>query len=145
MANKYTAMPLPPKEELENMYHIQMLSQVEIGKEYGTTQKVVFSWFRKLGIKSRIPAKRNQIGEHNDSWRGDSATYSAFHRRVEARRGKPKVCFACGDMNKAVYEWCNLTGRYEDTNDYMRMCRKCHRQYDKNRKNSSKHVRKRAK
>lgn len=145
MANKYTARPTPPKEDLENLYHAQLLSQVEIAKEYHTTQKVIFSWFRKLGIKSRVAAKRNQKGEKNDYWKGDSATYSAFHRRVESVRGKPAICFACGDMSKPIYEWCNLTGKYEDVNDYMRMCRKCHRQYDKNRKNSSKHVRKSAK
>lgn len=140
MANKYTALKIPQKEQLENLYHFKMLSQAEIGKEYGTTQKVVFSWFRKLGIKSRIPKKRNQAGNNNSSWKGDKATYAALHKRVEVSRGKPCICMACGTQESTVYEWCNLTGRYQDVNDYMCMCRPCHRKYDKNRKNSSKHV-----
>lgn len=145
MANKYTARQVPPKEDLQNLYHVQMLSQVEIGKQYGTTQKVVFSWFKKLGIKSRVAYKRNQTGSNNSSWKGDNATYSALHYRVEKVRGKPNICMACGDQNASVFEWCNLTGKYENVYDYMRMCRKCHRQYDKNRKNSSKHVSRTAK
>lgn len=140
MANKYTALPIPPKEDLENLYHTQFLSQYEIGKQYNTTQKVVFNWFKKLGINSRIAYKRNQTGENNASWKGDKATYSSFHFRVEKARGKPMVCMACGTQDAKRFEWCNLTGKYEDITDYMRMCIPCHRKYDKNRKNSSKHV-----
>ena len=50
-------MPVPPKEDLENLYYGDFRSQKEIGEVYGVSQKVVFSWFRKLGIKSRIPYK----------------------------------------------------------------------------------------
>lgn len=138
-------MPVPPKKDLEYLYHEKGMSQEEVGANYGTTQKVVYSWFRKLGIKSRIPFKRNQFGPNNDSWRGDSATYAALHYRVEKQRGKPKLCMVCGNLNAKRYEWANLTGRYEDVNDYARMCVPCHRAYDNNRKNSSKHVRKHAK
>lgn len=145
MANKWTALPTPPKKDLENLYHTQGMSQVEIGKNYGTTQKVVFSWFKKLGIKSRVAFKRNQRGPNNHYWKGDEATYAAFHHRVESQRGKPKLCMVCGNLNAPVYEWANLTGRYEDVNDYTRMCRPCHRAYDKNRKNSSRHVKRTAK
>lgn len=144
MANKYTALPMPPKKDLEYLYQKGM-TQSEIGRNYKTTQKVVFSWFRKLGIESRIPFKRNQNGPNNDSWKGDDATYAAFHYRVESQRGKPRLCMVCGDLQSKVYEWANLTGRYNDVNDYARMCRSCHRKYDKNRKNSSKHVKRTAK
>jgi len=144
MANKYTAMVVPPKEDLENLYFGEFKSQKEIGDIYGTTQKVVFSWFRKHGIKSRIPYKRNQEGENNSSWKGNNATYSAFHYRVESQRGKPNFCEACGTMEATVFEWCNLTGKYEDVMDYARFCRKCHRKYDKNRPNSSKNVKRTA-
>ncbi len=140
MANKYTALPVPPKEDLESLYFGDFRSQKEIGEVYGTTQKVVFSWFKKHGIQSRIPYKRNQQKENNTSWKGNDATYAAFHYRVESERGKPHFCEACGVMDGVIFEWCNLTGKYEDVNDYARFCRKCHRKYDKNRLNSSKHV-----
>ncbi len=145
MANKYTALAIPPKKDLELLYNEQQLSQAEVGAKYGTTQKVVHCWFKKLKIKSRIPYKRNQLGKNNTSWKGDKATYAALHYRVEAARGKPHLCEVCGDMEKGFYEWANLTGRYADIMDYKRMCRKCHRQYDKNRPNSSKHVKRTSK
>lgn len=83
-------------------------------------------------VPERRPAiKRDQIGERNDSWKGDAAGYAALHLRVQAARGKPANCERCGlDDPAARYEWANLTGRYEDVNDYQRMCISCHRSYD---------------
>lgn len=143
MANRYTKTPDPGKVILENLYHQEFKSQKEIGDLYNVSQKVVWRWFKDLEINSRIPYKRFQEREQNANWKGDDATYAAFHYRVEAKRGKPHFCSPCGsmDINK-VYEWCNLTGNYQDVNDYERMCRSCHRKYDKNRINSSKNVRK---
>ena len=134
MANKYTALPIPPKKDLESLYFGDFKTQSEIGEVYGTSQKVVYTWFKKLGIKSRIPFKRNQKGANNHSWKGDNATYAAFHYRVEVARGKPHFCEACGTMEVKRYEWCNLTGKYGDVMDYARMCVSCHRKYDKKRR-----------
>jgi len=144
MGNKYVFTKLPPKKELESLY-VNGMSQTELGVNYGVSQKVIHSWFKKLEIKSRVAAKRNQTGERNSSWKGSDATYAAFQKRVETARGKPNICAACGDMDKPIYEWCNLTGKYDDVSDYMRMCRSCHRKYDKNRKGSSKNVKRTAK
>lgn len=141
MANKYTALPMPPKEDLESLYHNKYLSQSEIGIKYNTTQKVVYTWFKKLGIKSRIPFKRNQLGENNSSWKFSDVTYAAFHYRVESSRGKPHYCSACGNMESSRYEWANLTGKYDDVMDYARMCVSCHRKYDsKRRKETNKNT-----
>lgn len=134
MANKYTAIPIPKKEVLEKLYHLDYLTQSEIGKKFNTTQKVVYSWFKKLNIKSRKPYKRNQFGSNNHSWKGVNATYAAFHHRVENKRGKPHYCSVCGTMERKRYEWANLTGRYDDILDYARMCVSCHRLYDKKRR-----------
>lgn len=134
MANKYTAMTVPPKAELEHLYNDEFMTQKEIGAHYGTTQKVVYSWFKKLGIKARIAYKRNQIGVNNHSWKGDKATYAALHYRVESSRGKPHYCEVCGTMEAKRYEWANLTGRYSDIMDYARMCVSCHRAYDRKRR-----------
>jgi len=134
MANKYTAAPVPPKSELEELYHNQGLTQAEVGKCYGASQKMVHSWFKKLGIKSRVPKNTDQNGPKNPYWKGDKATYAAFHYRVESERGKPHYCSACGTMDKQRYEWANLTGKYDDIMDYARMCVPCHRKYDKKRR-----------
>jgi excisionase family DNA binding protein len=65
------------------------------------------------------------------TWKGDKLTYTRLHARVYELRGKPQHCEQCGttDPDKR-YEWANLTGRYEDTDDYRRMCKSCHRRYD---------------
>lgn len=134
MANKYTALKIPEKKILEELYHVKYMTQKEIGVYFNTTQKVVHSWFKKLEIKSRVPYKRNQYGENNSSWKGPNATYAAFHYRVESKRGKPHFCEACGDMDSKRYEWANLTGKYDDVMDYSRMCVSCHRKYDSKRR-----------
>lgn len=74
---------------------------------------------------------RDINGALNPNWRGDKAKYNALHRRVEAVRGRPKRCNRCGSADEALrYDWANLTGRYEDVDDYERMCRVCHRRND---------------
>lgn len=131
MANKYTALPIPEKQILENLYNNEYLSQSEIGQRYGTTQKVVFTWFIKLGIQSRIPFKRNQKRENNTSWKGDNVTYAAFHYRVQSARGKADHCEECGKIDNAVFDWANMTGNFNDVMDYKMMCRSCHFKFDK--------------
>ena len=64
-----------------------------------------------------------------------SNPYARYHQRVRSERGKPLRCDVCGENSpEKWYEWANLTGDYENILDYRRMCRKCHRKHDKNRK-----------
>ena len=127
MANKYTKKISPKKTELEHLYFTEYKTQLEIGLIYGTTQKVVFRWFRELGIKSRIAFKRFQTGELNPSWKGDNATYTSFHERVYSKFGKANMCTACGRSDSGIsYDWANQTGKYSDPDDYKMMCRSCH-------------------
>lgn len=79
----------------------------------------------------RVAAKRDQSGERNHSWKGDGARYSSLHLRVAVARGKPQYCAACDRTDSEVrYEWANLTGRYDDIHDYVRLCVPCHRRTD---------------
>jgi hypothetical protein len=61
--------------------------------------------------------------------------YHAAHRKVESARGKPRRCSDCltSDPDK-IYEWASLTGDYANVMDYKRLCRTCHRRFDKARK-----------
>jgi len=45
-------------------------TQVEVAKELHTTQKVIFNVLVRNGIKARTPAKRNQLGKNNSTWKG---------------------------------------------------------------------------
>jgi ferredoxin len=139
--NRYSKIANPPKEVLENLYYNSFKTQSEIAIIFKTTQKVVFRWFKELGIKSRVAAKRFQKGEKNDSWKGDKATYSAKHYRVRAQRGKADHCELCGRCDDGiVYDWANLTGNYSDINDYLMMCRSCHYKMDEHYKNLPEHT-----
>lgn len=89
------------------------------------------------GIDARKPAKRNQRGPSNHMWAGDDAGYKALHLRVYAKRGAPQSCTRCGTDAASRYEWANLTGNYQDVNDYQRMCVACHRQFDAARRRAT--------
>lgn len=126
-----------PDELVERVreQYIAGMTQAEIGTEHGLSQKVVWNLMRRHNIPRRRAAKRHQSGSANAAWRGDAATYQAFHKRVEVARGTPQVCMRCGTTRAdATYEWANLSGNYADVGDYQRMCRSCHRRYDNARR-----------
>ncbi len=122
MANKYTTIPIPAKLELELLYHGKNMTQVEVGRHYGVSQKVVFSWFKKVGIKSRVATNGNQNGKNNHMWKGNKAGYAALHYRVNKLRGKPSKCEYCGNDSAKRYEWANVNGKLDDPYDYIRLC-----------------------
>lgn len=107
-------------------------TQFEIAAALGTTQKVIWRLMTRHGIGARVAAKRNQWGAANHSWKGSGASYKAFHQRLVKRFGKPKHCEKCGttDPSKS-YDWANRSGKYDDINDYVRLCRSCHWVLDK--------------
>lgn len=84
--------------------------------------------YLKYGNKhiGKISAKAK--GKNHWNYKGDNAKYSALHLRVQDRRGKATECEYCGGIEWV--EWANMTGRYEDTNDYQQLCRSCHTNYD---------------
>lgn len=104
----------------------------EVADEIGCTVKVLQRLMPAHGIERRKATPRNQTGEKNSRWKGDFAGYSAFHLRVYMARGKASKCSRCGAGS--VFDWANLTGRYEDVSDYAEMCRSCHRKYDNARR-----------
>lgn len=106
------------------------LTQSEIAAQVGRSQKVVWNCMRRHGIEARTAAPRNQVGEANPNWRADAAGKQAFHRRLYALHGKPSKCTVCGTTGSEHYDYANLSGRYEDINDYAAMCRSCHWKYD---------------
>lgn len=127
---------VPKKDRLEDLYHNEFKTQLEIGEIFKVSQKVVFGWFKDYGIKSRIPYKRDQKGDKNNSWKGNDASYAAFHYRVYSQNGNADHCEVCGRNDyETVYDWANITGAYEDINDYKQMCRSCHFKMDGVRNN----------
>lgn len=122
----------PPEmvEQVRTLYD-SGLTQAEVAQKMGTTQKVIWRLMRRHGLTTRKAIPRDQRGAKNASWKGDEVRYQALHMRVAAQRGRPKKCQRCGTTDPMkTYDWANLTGRYDDPEDYERMCRSCHRRYD---------------
>jgi len=123
-------------EGIEILYKQGMTWQ-EIANQTGISKRAVGRKLKKLGIESRARLPRKLGGEYNNNWKGDGAGYHAFHKRVYSIKGKPQECDICGreDPDKK-YEWANLTGKYQDPNDYQRLCCSCHRNYDNERRSN---------
>jgi DNA-binding XRE family transcriptional regulator len=89
-----------------------------------------------LGLPSQSNGDDNLSPEERMSTtqRGEVSYYAA-HERVAKRRGLPKKCEICGTTDRSkVYQWANLTGHYDDPEDYKRMCQSCHASFDANRR-----------
>lgn len=111
-------------------------SQDEIARIYGAHQTSIHLLMRRHGIAAR-PAVAPS-GPKSAEWKGDCASYEAFHMRVYKLRGKPSRCERCDlDDPSRRYEWANLTGNYADPDDYERMCVPCHRRFDNARRRAA--------
>lgn len=85
-----------------------------------------------MALKGKSTAAWIASGSKSPHWRGDKAGYSPLHKRLYRLRGKANECKENEDKKKSMrFEWANLTGKYEDINDYRSMCKSCHAKYDK--------------
>jgi hypothetical protein len=119
-------------------------TQDEIAVALGHSQKVIWNLMRRHGLCAREATPRDQRGPHNNAWKGDTATYQALHLRVQTARGVPSLCAHCGTTTARRFEWANLTGRYEDTDDYVRLCCSCHHKMDGHVRNLGKYAERKA-
>lgn len=72
MTNKYTYKVPFTYDELYEDYIIKKMSQTEIAKKWGVTQKIVWRAMKRCKISSRKAAPRNQLREANNNWKGGS-------------------------------------------------------------------------
>ena len=57
-------------DEVERLYWRLGMTQSEVAKELGTTQKVIYSLMKREGMPTRKATPRNQEGKMNPNWRG---------------------------------------------------------------------------
>lgn len=75
--------------------------------------------------------KINNKGSNSYAWKGEKVSYFGLHAWVSRELGKPSVCEFCGTTTAKKYEWANKSREYRrDLNDWIRLCRPCHAQYD---------------
>ena len=84
MSNHYTYSVPFTAEELAEDYVAQKMTQAEVGRKWGVSQKVVWLALKKMGIETRKASPRNQRGAMNPNWKGGrhlapaSASYSPY-------------------------------------------------------------------
>lgn len=121
-----------------------------IGFKKGNIPKYKFSKdnpfrFKKGGIpwnkgKKGVQSFEYMVGEKHYKWKGDKAGYGSIHDWVKRQLGKPQKCEFCGQIESIEHRlnWANKTGKYlRDINDWLRLCLKCHRKYDKQQKQTA--------
>jgi hypothetical protein len=81
MSNKYTYSVPFTEDQLYRDYVELRMSQAEIAVKYSTTQKVVWRAMQKMGVPSRVAAKRNQHGALNSNWAGGRVLVATSKRQ----------------------------------------------------------------
>jgi len=70
-------------------------------------------------------------GENHPNWKGEDVGYHALHDWVRKTLGVPRKCDYCGDKNRKMYHWANLSRCYVRSKyDWVRLCVPCHKKYD---------------
>jgi hypothetical protein len=86
-----------------------------------------------VSIRNKLnnPGKK---GIYHHNWQGDFTSYRSMHRWVVRHKGQPTKCEHCGidGLYGHKIHWANISKNYlRDINDYIRLCVKCHKAFDK--------------
>ena len=96
------------------------------------------AWNR--GIKTCITPwlgkkRPDRQNENHPLWQGDKVSYGGLHAWVARKLGKPSICEHCGGtgLSGKKIDWANKSYEYRrDLEDWLRLCKPCHKQYDAN-------------
>ena len=89
---------------------------------------------RKLGFGKWMIGRK---GELSHVWKGENVGYGALHDWVYRELGSPNKCSHCGKSSKFLQgmHWANISNEYRrNLKDWIRLCAKCHKKFDKGRK-----------
>ena len=93
---------------------------------------------REVNIETRKKISESNKGtsrlksDSHPSWKGDEVGYAALHSWVTRNMGKPQECVYCGKTRiEGVIDWASISHKAKrDLNDFISLCRSCHRNYD---------------
>jgi len=82
--------------------------------------------------------------EDNYQWKWDNITYRTIHRWVENNKWKAIVCSKCWKTKEEwMIHWSNIDHKYRrNLDDYVSLCVKCHKAYDKTIKQNTTEIKK---
>lgn len=76
--------------------------------------------------------KGKRKGVDNPTWKGDDVGYMGLHMWIKSICGTPRKCEFCGTEKAKRYDWANKDHKYRrNLDDWIRLCYKCHYEYDK--------------
>lgn len=116
----------------------EMVRERMLGNKYAEGT-VVTQEIRELRRKQMIGntyALGKNVAEKHHNWKGNQATSGSIHDWIRSRIGKATEhkCKHCGvKKGKNYMEWASISRKAKrDVSDYMPLCVRCHRIYDKN-------------
>jgi len=77
-------------------------------------------------------ASRN---DNHFAWKGEKVSYRGLHQWVIREKGYADTCSDCGrySSNHRDIQWANIDHKYRrNLDDFIQLCRKCHRSHDNN-------------
>jgi len=126
--------PKPFTEE-----HKKRIGEGHIGLFHSDISKKKMSEVRK-GKKLNYPVWNKGIkylaitNEKHFNWKGENVSYRGLHYWINRKLGKPCECEFCHRNNLKGREihWANKSGNYlRELTDWIRLCVKCHKFFDK--------------
>jgi len=85
----------------------------------------------------RISDTMRSKAEEIYNYKGEEAGYRVKHHWANKYLGKPRKCTFCKKDNLTGHNihWANISGEYKRIEeDWIRLCAKCHKNYDLNKK-----------
>ena len=97
--------------------------------QYKSKERITRISKKQIGI----PRPTIQEDKHYE-WKGELVSYSGLHKCVNKHLGRPTTCEHCGqiDLIGRQIHWANKSQEYKrELSDWIRLCGKCHKKYDK--------------
>ena len=132
-----------PKDKNKIKEYLKKLSLAKSGKRSNATghkytpEQIERLSVAHLGQRAWNKGIKNpeMSGEKHFAWKGDGVGYFALHSWVRRVLGTPMKCEFCEreNLSRRSYHWANKSRDYNrDKNDWIRLCAKCHKAYDRN-------------
>lgn len=90
---------------------------------------------RKCSPEKLQKMKKSALrGNEHPQWKGNDITYRVLHKWIVRNLGQPTKCERCGKdgLTGRQIGWANKDHLYKrNLDDWIRLCTKCHREYDK--------------
>lgn len=112
---------------------IQKMRFAKLGKKRSLKiRKAMSIRMTKNPLKHWEGRKRLEMtGSKHFAWKEKGYGYATIHKWVNSVMGKPNKCEHCQSTTAKKFEWANITHSYRrNTQDWIRLCTKCHRIYD---------------